>query len=185
MKLVINNETHWRTCDLRRFFVRCAKQEGMTIANITVVYNRQIRGCVTGYAYYDSTHCRIKVPSQEIDPVDLAMVVAHEFAHNKNVRHTDMRGDPHYDRTPRTAEVYAWAKNLPLRKVAPKPKQRPTLEDRCSHATMMVRAWESKLKRTQTYLRKWRRRVKRYEARAANARNAARNDVIPVATDPG
>lgn len=163
MKLVINNQTHYRTCDLRPFFVRCAKQEGVTEARVDVVYNRQVRGCVTGYAYANRTYSRIMLPSQGIDRVDLAMVIAHEFAHNKGVTHKQMKDDPYYRSTPRTAEVYAWARELPIRKVEPKTKQRRGPTDKLAHAQAMLRSWETKLKKTKTLHKKWERRVKYYE----------------------
>lgn len=163
----ITNETHWSTRDLRRFIARCAKQEGIAVADVRIVYNRQVRGVCTGHAWYNSTHSVIKVPSQEIDPIDLAMVIAHEFAHNKNVRHRQMTGDPYYRRTPRTTEVYAWANDLPLTKVEPKKRQRPAASDKLAHAQEMLSTWQSKLKRTTTMYKKWRRKVKYYDNRIA------------------
>ena len=93
--------------------------------------------------------------------------MAHEFAHNKGVKHRQMTDDPYYRRTPRTAEVYAWAKELPLAKVEPKKKERPDVTDKLTHAQTMLSTWESKLKRTTTMYKKWQRKVKYYDNRLA------------------
>jgi hypothetical protein len=168
MKLVIKNKTHWRTRDLRRFMLRCMKQEGLARAEVTVTYNRQVRGACSGRAWLHSPYARIMVPSQEIDRADLAQTIAHEFGHCMGLTHADMRDDSRYRRVGGWRERYAWANELPLEKVAPKQKPRPTADVKLAHAQAMLQAWRSKLKRTHTHLKKWERKVRYYE-RAATA----------------
>src|SRR5713101_4536608 len=92
-RITIANKTHWQTKQLRAFVVRIAQDifgDDKRPLHVTFKYNRQVRGCVTGWAYYQSGASRIMVPSQAVDKIDLAHTIAHKFGHNKGLRHRDM-----------------------------------------------------------------------------------------------
>jgi hypothetical protein len=163
MKIIIVNNTHWRTADLRRFVRCCAKQEKVQSAHVTFKYRKGDDGWVTGFAWYHSDRSVIKLPRTWVDQIDLAHTIAHEFAHNRNVTHKDMKNDPWYRRVGKWRERYAWANDLPLTRELPKPKVRPSVDDKLAHAQAMAKKWTSEAKRVSTYLKKWQQRVRYYE----------------------
>ncbi len=169
MKIKIRNNTHWSTRDLRRFITRCAKQEGIKTAYMTIVYNRCIDVWVSGNASCPGWNVKIKLPSYSVDQIDLAHTIAHEFAHNRGVTHRQMTGDPYYRRVGRWREIYAWAQDLPLTKISPKAKARPSVDAKLAHAQAMLARATSRIKRASTILRKWKLKVRYYE-RAALAK---------------
>ena len=118
MKII--NRTHWRTDHLRAFLSRVAETE-LTAGRrkrltIELKYNRQKdRGLCSGHAQCPGDRMTVMVPSLLVNKVDLAMVIAHEMAHTRGVRHAAMRGNPAYRRVhPRTESIYSWAVDQPL-----------------------------------------------------------------------
>jgi len=163
---IIENYTHWSTRDLRRFVTRCAKQEGVKNARIVFAYNRAVDVWCSGYAQCPGIHTNIKLPSYYVDRIDLAFVLAHEFAHLRGVKHKQMRDDPYYYRVGKWREIYAWAQDLDLTKVLPQPKARPSVDAKLAHAQTMLARAASRVKRGTTILRKWKAKVRYYERTA-------------------
>jgi hypothetical protein len=161
------NSTHWQTADLARIVRRVAAEElNPNHTRAFTVYVRYNRGgdkstYSSGCAPVHGNWIRVMVPSGAVDPVDFAHVVAHEFAHARGMEHKDMRGSRRYQRVAGYRDFYAWAADMPITKRQQAP--RPTVEDRrdarFAHAVAKVLEWETKLKRTQTALKKWRRKA--------------------------
>jgi predicted SprT family Zn-dependent metalloprotease len=163
----IENKTHWRTDHLRAFISRIAKEELGAEArkrlHITVVYNRaKDKGYVTGCAFLGGSRAWIKVPSGEVDKIDLAHVIAHELAHIRGMQHRQMTHNPQYSRVGDWRSRYAWALDMPLEKAQPKPKQDVQVK-RYEAVLAQERRWQTKLKRAQTALKKLRPKLRRYE----------------------
>lgn len=166
----VENYTHWRTDHLRGFVTRIAQDElepaQRKRLRVVVKYNRQKdRGFCSGRAVLGGSWMKVMVPSQVVDRVDLAKVIAHEMAHTRGMRHDQMRGCATYRRVDGYREKYAWATTLPLER-KPKPT-RPSADDRraarLAHAQEMLKAWESRKKLATTKVRYWTRRVKAVE----------------------
>lgn len=105
----------------------------------------------------------------------LAHVLLHEFAHCHGKTHNDMRGASRYRYVGNWRDHVAWALELPLERKPEKPK--PTVDDkrilRLRRAAWNLALWETKLKRAQTKVKRWRatvRRMERYNAAAMAAR---------------
>lgn len=106
------------------------------------------------------------------DPVTLAWLFAHEFAHVRGQRHATMTGD--VMRCTNTARArYVWAAELPIRLKTEKPK--PTSVDRVgarfTHARVMLAKAETRRKRAVTIEKKWRAKVRYYERTLAARRD--------------
>ncbi len=161
----VDNRTHWRTDHLRAFLSRVAADElepqKRKRLRVEVRYNRQRdRGYCSGEAVVGGCWIKVMVPSQVVDRVDLAGVIAHEMAHARGMGHDRMRGCGRYRRVEGHRERYAWAESLPLER---KPRAAaPSLEERRAgrreHALSMVRKWEAKRRLATTKLRLWTRR---------------------------
>lgn len=182
-KIAITNHTHWQTGQLRRFIERVAREvlndDEKPTLSVTVVYNRQVsRGYCSGRACIGGAWLKIMLPSQAVDKIDLAHVIAHELGHCHGLTHADMRGSAIWTRSGRHREIYAWASELPLEKKQPKRKKRLVgaehAEAGAQKARRKVAEWTSYLKRAQTALKKWRARRRYYERRAVAIRATGR-----------
>lgn len=163
----ILNSTHWQSADLARIIRRVASDElNPSHARAFVVYVKYNRGgdrhtYSSGCAAIRGNWIRLTVPSGAVDPIDFAAVCAHEFAHARGMEHAEMRGSRRYTRAAGYRELYGWAADMPIqRKQKP---ARPSVDERRelrrAHALDKVAEWSTKLKRTQTALKKWRRRA--------------------------
>jgi len=171
----ITNNTHWNTAQLRAFVVRVAADElephQRKKLRVTIGYNRQrSEGWCSGWAYLRSLAITVNVPSQVVNRIDLAHVIAHEMAHSRGVTHQDMGKSPHYRRTPGHLEIYAWAADLPLEKKAKVKASRPTPESRLARIEELTVAWKTRAKRAATRLKTLSRQRRYYEKRAAAMR---------------
>lgn len=172
-KIEIQNRTHWRTRDLRRFAVRAAHEaEAPEFIRLTVSYNRQVTGSCSGRAVVRGHNARLMVPSQSVDRIDLVGTLVHEFGHLRGLEHAQMRGNPRWQRTgDHHRALYAWAESLPLELVKPKPAVRATgmalVEQRRAATERRLRAWLTRQKRAATAVRKLRARLRYYDRRAA------------------
>lgn len=183
IKLTIKNHTAWQTKMLRPFLARVAKEEfpgtkpGNTRRSLTVeiVYTRGGgRGC-SGYAYYNSSWSKIRVPAPWHGPfpvLDFCHVAGHEFGHNKGLKHADM--GLHYgnscQRGAYTDDHYAWARDLPRPLPVAKPKAPTTDEKRAKvllAAHRAMKRWQTKQKLAATKVKYWTRRVWVLEKRVA------------------
>lgn len=167
MKII--NNTHWRSEHLRAFITRIAQDEIEPSARkalvVTVKYNRaKDKGWCSGRAKLGRPVMTIMVPSQVVDKIDLAHVIAHELAHTRGMDHNQMRGSARYRRVGNWREIYGWAEAMPLEKEAPKKKPRADVQlQRYARALAAEQRWATKLKRAQTALRNLRPKLRRYE----------------------
>jgi len=104
-----------------------------------------------------------------VDPVKLAHTIAHEFAHNKGIRHHDMTKTQRWGYVEGWRELYAWAAEYPI--AAKPPVQAPTpaaaTERKLAHAESMKRKAVTRAARAKTILGRWDRRVRYYERKMA------------------
>lgn len=169
MKIILTNKTHWRSDQIRQFIRTIMKEErpdlcrrGAPALRVQVSYNRQKdRGHCSGYATYHSNWMRIMLPSQTVDRIDLAHCIAHELAHTRGMRHTQMRGDTRYTRTEGYRARYAWAESIPLVKMLPVIKNRPDQIAKLKHATSMLNKARTRERRATTIRKKWELKVRR------------------------
>lgn len=175
----IDNQTHWRTDQIRRLVQRVAEAEldperrrGFLVE---VTYNRQRGrggGC-SGWAPYHGRMIRIMLPSDTVDTVDLAHCIAHEIGHSRGLHHRQMN-TRRYDRgVEGWRDYYAWASDYLIERKVPRHRPKLTLMDRVTsklvHAQVQLRRWETKVKRASTGARKWRRKVSYYRRQQALA----------------
>lgn len=176
MKIV--NHTHWDTRDIMRLVYRVAQDElnpGQLKGRgrITIKYRRG--DGIGGWCYYGTiqnpdVRVRLNVQRDHVDPVTLALVIAHELGHAKGLKHRDMN-ETRYKWGVGWRERYAYAKDYPIRRkaVPPKPSKEQALDLRHqkthAKAVDMVAKWQSKVKRAQTTLKKWQTRLKAAEKR--------------------
>lgn len=182
MKLI--NKTNLRTDHLRAFVNRVAKEEMVDLkhAMFTVIYRRiSSRGAyIGGFAYYGlPPRVTIKIPKDiPVDKVELGYVVAHEMAHAQGLRHKQMRNSRYSRRYSIKhgedwRQHYLWANELPLeiqpavKKIKPAPDQTIRLKlDKC---LKMVNRWYTKVKISQTLLKKWKRKSNYYSRQLEHA----------------
>lgn len=132
MKLILNNRTHWKTLDIRRFVIRALRSERPDL--FTRGHADQTLACNIEYHDADDDpSCAgqtalgmgliwLSLPKETVDKTDLAIVCFHEAAHTRGLDHDSMEGDPKYDRIGNWRELYAWAEDFPLGKKEPKAK---------------------------------------------------------------
>lgn len=189
-RIEIKNETDWDTRHLRAFAVRAAamvfaekEKRGKTLhvhfksARLSDLRRaiESFHGC-SGVANLYGTWCEIRIPVENINKVDLAHVLAHEFGHNKGLTHQDMAGSPIYGGrgVVRGGEsqqrLFAWANTLPLAKKT-KPVKTPIApadlaSKKLAQVQARIKGWERRAKRAATALKKYRKQEKYYAARS-------------------
>jgi hypothetical protein len=174
MKIV--NNTKWDTRDIMKLVYRVAQDElnpgGLSNARITINYRRN--GGIGGWCYYGTiqhpnVRMRLNLPRTALDPVSLALVIAHELAHAKGVKHSEMN-PIRYKWAEGWRERYAYAKDFPIGIKADPPK--PTLDVKRQkalvHAQKMVTKWVRKQKLATTTLKKWQLRARTVERRLSS-----------------
>ena len=176
------NETHWRTDQLRKIAMAAAQKE-LTVAQrkkMTVYFRHSRKGWYghrhTGSAYLNSNAITVNLPKEGAVPWKVAYICVHEYAHTKGFRHKDINGLAKYDWNAKGCEEwYEWAKDFPLEKKPPEKKKRKTADDKLAHYEKLVAQWETKLKRAQTYVRKYKKKVADYK-RTIKKRNEDGHD---------
>lgn len=181
MKITIKNSTAWPSAQLMPFIRRIAREEfpGTKPSNtrsaltVRIVYTRagkQRRGdSCSGYAYFNSSWCKVRVPyphpGRVFPVIDFCHVVGHEFAHCRGIKHAEM-GWQHGDSCNRgsySAEHYAWARELRVPTI-PAKKPKPSTDDkralRLKRAEAAVVTWTRKQKLAATKLKLWQRKVR-------------------------
>ena len=170
-ELEIANTTKWDTSDLRRLFSRCIseirKVEGRgKNAGLKVKVMNSTRRKLTGRGYigwYEMTiKIGITVDLSEIEMrQDLARLFIHEFYHNLGYRSQDHR---YYQNDWTKKWDVRFVEEYPIREAAPvvKPKRDIQME-RYEHVLSKVREYDSKIKRYQNLLKKWKKKQKYYE----------------------
>ena len=116
----IVNKSHYRTSDLRRLTARLAREElspeKAELVTVTFGYRRSRPGnhSTSGFAWLGGTKCSVNLSRHGVDQVDLALTLAHEFAHLRGLVHRQMQNSQ-YKRTGKWREWYAWAAAYPIR----------------------------------------------------------------------
>ena len=173
----IRNHSRWRTRDLKKLTTAVAKYAGLSLPHRLFVRHGRNLGCdnVSGYATYDHSHVCMTVPflthSEYYDipdriltrdvvfPVErYAQVLIHELGHNHGLKHREMM---------RSSMIEIPESILKLSVNASAVKPRRSVDDRKRerhvHALKMLKSWSSRLKRAETLVRKWRKKVRYYE----------------------
>jgi predicted SprT family Zn-dependent metalloprotease len=178
----ITNTTKWQTTQIRAIVSAVMKRSPDHIKrklivdqyrkklHVKVVYNRQVdQGSCSGHAWFHSWSLTLKLPSQVVDRVDMAMVIAHELAHTLGYKHQDMTGVALWNRTGNWRELYCWADELPLEKMAPKRKPKGTDLQLIRYQRLLASQarWETKAKRAKTALTKLHKQRRYYEKQLA------------------
>jgi len=175
MKII--NNTCWRTDHLRAIAMRIAKAElgSEKRARLILTFNaaRQQNYC-SGHAYLNGRHAFINIPTMaDPDKVDLASLVAHELAHIRGKRDEKWmrsRACFRYGRmSGKQREFYAWVHEMPLERkpIKPKPSSIELAEKRLAEIDDLLKSWETKKKRAETYLKKYHLQHRYYEKRIA------------------
>ncbi len=168
------NQTCYETADLRRLFQRVATDELEPVhrkrVRVEVEHSRD--GSVRGFAIIRGTRCTLRLPKppRSLNPVVLAMVAAHEFAHLRGMVHRDgMNRSARYGwRGGAYREFYAWAIEYPIRIRQPKPK--PGAMERIERKLATAHVG---LKRAETRLKLYRTLFRRAEYRPGGSRRRA------------
>jgi hypothetical protein len=181
MRIKLINTTRYRDDDLRAFLRAGFAAFGST-ADRKVVTVRYLRlggraGRGTLGVPGREARCIWLCPSREAFDVPwMAHVLHHEWLHNKGARHRDMTDEQMWWTSKQCA---AWAVGLVVRaKEQPAPVPRvarlaEVVEKRAEHARKKLAAAARKRKLAQTVERRWRKRVRYYDAKLA-ARASAR-----------
>lgn len=173
---VINN-THWRSDHLRAIISRVVNDELTPEKRarlvVTIDYIRRLQSYSSGCAPYFGSRMTVRISkhAEFANKVDFAKVVAHECAHLRGMRHSQMGHPyhaPNHARTPEQRAYFAWAEEMPLEQKPKRIKVVNIQEVRHATAIQHVTEWERKLKFAQTKLRKWRSKVRYYDRVAAS-----------------
>lgn len=186
MKLTVINKTDYSGRDLRSFFLAGLHEYGIHAETrpmrVTVVYARRSR--VTGYAYYPKEGVparitmRLPKPEHLGDLKELAQVFFHEIGHTLGLRHREMA-----KWTSIHVEFYLGCK-IGFR-VAPEPAKKPRVslvERRAKRARDKVVELERKLKRVESRLKVWRKKVRYYENRGVIHEGSGEEQEVPART---
>ena len=176
MKII--NETHWTTRNLKTMISRVCQEELLDAQYIKrlqvhVKYGkRKFNGYddyPSGRAPYNASHITLFLPKDKIYNPALALVIAHEMAHNHGVRHRNLNNVPRYDWVKGWEEQYAWAKAYTIEKypvpttvlVTPLTKA----QDKLASAQVLLKTWEAKKKAAINKVQKYKDSCKYYESR--------------------
>jgi len=139
------NSTCYSTRELKKMFTRIAKDElapeKAKRVRFKIVYSKE--GRHSGCAYVGGTlgTLRLPKPPHKIDPVKVALVIAHEMAHLRGLHHNQMRGNFSYNWTDnRYRNIYSWANDIVI--LVKIPNTKPTVpynEAKLSHAMKNAR----------------------------------------------
>lgn len=179
----IENDTHYDTGSLRRICSRIAKAELWELSSAQrkrirlhfVHCPKSSRG-FSGYAYQSGTYARLRLPREITgDNVHhLASLIAHEMHHlsgkggGQEIERA-MRTSRRYGYSPNTKSYYAWATDyVPTIKVLVLKSKPSALDKANAHLERIaanVKRWETKKKRADAALAKYRKQTKYYEKR--------------------
>jgi hypothetical protein len=179
----ITNKTVWRTDHLKAILQVAAERElepaKRKVLRVTVSYTRGAHS--SGCAYVGGRHATVRIrhpftTARGRVPLDaaghdellhrFASVAVHEFAHIRGMQHATMPAN--YKWHGRWREYVSWVQGMPLEVKAPKVVAKPTPSDKLAQVLVMKRIAETRLKRAQTLLKKWKAK-ERYYRKAAQA----------------
>jgi len=190
VKFLIDNRTKYPTRQLRSFVARAYRGAAECAGPARVAeYERRIskirisfaranhRGETgsTGHAYYNTGRAHVGL-GDNVNRLEAARVIAHEFGHCFGLKHSDMAGGP-LMRAADANLMFSWAPEVPLVR-RPEPAKRSTEE---RQAIALERAfaargrWLSKQKRAETALRKLNAKIRRLQRIEIRDRAAADN----------
>lgn len=176
----IENSTKWETADLRKLFRRCVSEVDKIekpswrfknrCERFTLKFeNRSTnwrKNRIGGRAIVNGFWILITIGT-DIDFKDiekkkrLAQLIIHEYYHTLGYKSQDRKNYKH-DWTEKF-EI-GFVADYEIRKAQPKPKKTRNLQsERYQKALTYVRSYETKLKRTKTLLKKWKRKQRYYE----------------------
>lgn len=170
MKVKVINRTKYHTKDLHDLFVAGLWEYGPQATQrdyqITVTYARKCR--VTGYAYYPSKIdprrpglIIMRLPKPEyLKMKELAQVLIHEIGHTCGAHHRQMQ---HWWKITTEFEI---GRVIRVKEVTTK-KEKP-IGDKLTHIDTHITKLRIKIKRLTTLLKKWERKHKYYEKKAAS-----------------
>jgi len=176
MKLKITNNTHFQTKDLKKVMKECMKHEGINKCGCAVNYSKS--GRIHGYAYLNSTTVIMFIPKTKLVAIAgsdgttvqrrenftftqgaverFAQIFTHELHHNLGLHHKEMK--------PSWKINCEWAKGYPIFIKEDKPKPKRNLKkERYEKALTKVKQYQTRLKKTNTILKKWQKKVRYYE----------------------
>ena len=171
----ISNGTHWDIRNLKSILVKICD-----IEMVDAKYRKRLRvyfDCgkktdnsyddhTTGRAYIDSCEVFIFLPREEIYKPSLALVLAHEVAHNHGVRHRSMN-NPGYNYKGNWKEIYAWVRDMPLerKKVRAKLTELAIARIKLGKTQALLKKWSTKKKLATTKAQTYKSRCAYYQKR--------------------
>lgn len=186
-----SNKTHWRTEHVKAFIYKIGRDEGFTNSQVSSLKFEIYYGIPGGFGClgkavlgtspkYHGLWMALSLPREgEIDMVRFAQTIAHEWGHIKGIPHNEMIGSIrfHYKPAPgqaqeeydaKSREYYGWARNWKIEPmivslpdhVVQKVKQRA---QRLAYAEAQAKRTATRIKRLQTALKRWERRIRSYK----------------------
>lgn len=171
MKII--NHTKWNTSDLRNLFARCIWEvkkiegRGKNIGiKIELKNNNAWDERINGRAYIGWYKMMIKI-GVKVDLTDikrqkeLALLFIHEYYHNLGCRSQDGKN---YENDWTERYDVSFVKDYQIRLAEVKAKVKVDLQmERYQKVLRYVKIYQSKAKRVQNLLKKWRQKKRRYE----------------------
>jgi hypothetical protein len=177
MRLIITNETKYKTADLRRLFCKALSLNNKIEGKPDLfrrLFIRVVYGGYSGNAYLGTGTMKIRIPNYinstyksrnnlEVDPKYIAWVFTHELYHCRGFRHRPLSKSI-MEYSNKEGE-WNWAIHYPIGKQEKKLK--PKGDDlrivRYTHVCKMVTEKQRQIKRLQNQLKKWNTKKKYYE----------------------
>lgn len=184
-RLMIENNTDYRTEDLRAFFKAGLLAMGASLAKkIVVDYAGKRKSCWATYPAYGGEGFRIRMVLDRDDPFstgrsrDMASTFHHEVMHTLGLRHADMDKETLWSKKPQP-----WADGLVIRRKAEKPKavKAPLVERRAAKAQRALLKWQRVEARAKAAVKRWAAKVRYYARRKVEAETAT-DQVAAVAS---
>lgn len=174
----IKNETRWRTDHLKALIGRVAKEELEPEQKkkllVTVRYrksNARTWGHATiGTPFHQVLRMRLLLPfpGREFDKPKHALIIAHEMAHCRGLRHREMKSS-RYDWVEGWKERYAYAEQFPMELAPEMMAAKATDADKAERLIVKLKRWQAKKKRAETAIGKLKRRLRHYERKLQQA----------------
>jgi len=169
----IINHTKWNTSDLRNLFSECIWQvkkiegRGKNIGiKIEVKNNNVWEETMNGRAYVGYYKMMIKIGTKiDLTKIEkqkeLAFLFIHEYYHNLGFRSQDYKN---YTKDWTQRYDVSFVKNYPIRLAETKIELKRDIQmERYQKVLGYVKEYQSKVKRVQNLLKKWKQKQRRYE----------------------
>lgn len=122
---VIKNTSVWRTDDVMKLARKIADLElnPEHRKRVRITIKSSVMQGHSGCASCPGSYVTLRLPTKnDIDPVSLAMIIGHEFAHLRGMTHRMMLKSPRYTWKHGFEEVYAWARLYTFRRKGEQPQ---------------------------------------------------------------